>query len=64
MSWGPGFMYYHCPDCGEKFKYALDLIPVLGDDFGVCPFCRVPGVYEKDGARTLDDSDYLEVEED
>ena len=64
MSWGPSFMYYHCPDCGRKFKYALDLIPEAGEAFGLCPACGVPGVYEKDGARTPDDSDYEEVEVD
>ena len=62
MSWGPGFMYYHCPDCNLKFKYAIDLIPEFRDEFGLCPECRVPGVLEKDGARTPDDADYLEVE--
>ena len=62
MTWGVSFMYYHCPQCGMKFKYALDLIPQFGDDFGKCPECDVQGVYEKDGARTLDDFDYTEVE--
>ena len=62
MTWGPGFMYYHCPSCGLKFKYALDLIPEFGDDFGRCPECGTMGTYEKDGARTLDDADYTEVE--
>jgi DNA-directed RNA polymerase subunit RPC12/RpoP len=56
-------MYYHCPDCGKRFKCAVDLIPVLGDRFGRCPDCGGPGVYEKDGARTPDDADYQEVEE-
>lgn len=62
MSWGPSFMYYHCPICGKKFKYALDLLSELGGDFGMCPACSVEGIYEKDGARTLDDNDYEEVE--
>ena len=62
MTWGSGFMYYHCPKCGRKFKYAIDLIPEFGDDFGHCPVCDEPGIYEKDGARTLDDADYEEVE--
>ena len=52
MTWGPMFMYYHCPKCGLKFEYAVDLIPEFG----------VMGVYEKDGARQPDDADYLEVE--
>ena len=63
MSWGPNFMYYHCPDCGKKFKYAQDYIPVFGDAFGRCPDCGAMGVFEKDGARTVDDLDYYEVEE-
>ncbi len=62
MTWGPGFMYYHCPKCGLKFKYALDLMVEFGDDFGKCPECGTEGVYEKDGARTVDDLDYVEVE--
>ncbi len=64
MSWGPCFMYYHCRKCGKKFKYATDLIPVFGDRFGLCPYCEGEGVYEKDGARTPDDGDYPEVEDD
>ena len=63
MSWGPSFMYYHCPKCARKFKYALDMIPVYGNEFGYCPDCGVMGVYEKDGARTPDDADYFEVED-
>lgn len=55
-------MYYRCPNCKQKYKYAVDLISYFGDDFGRCPFCKNKGTYEKDGARTLDDSDYMEVE--
>lgn len=62
MSWGPCMMYYHCPQCGKKFSYATDLMVQFGGDFGKCPDCHVDGVYEKDGARTLDDKDYTEVE--
>ena len=62
MTWGPSCMYYHCPECGLKFKYALDLMVEFGDEFGNCPDCGAPGVSEKDGARTLDDADYTEVE--
>lgn len=54
-------MYYHCSCCGLKFKYDVDLIPVFGNQFGHCPFCHGAGVFEKDGARTLDDSKYEEV---
>jgi transcription initiation factor IIE alpha subunit len=56
-------MYYHCPECGKKFKYALDMLSVFGADFGRCPECGAEGVFEKDGARTPDDGDYFEVEE-
>lgn len=62
MSWGPCFLYYRCPQCGKKFKYATDLIPEFGDDFGKCPACGTMGILEKEGARTPDDLDYTEVE--
>jgi transcription initiation factor IIE alpha subunit len=55
-------MYYHCPQCGKKFSYALDMLPEFGADFGTCPDCHVEGVYEKEGARTQDDQEYFEVE--
>lgn len=63
MSWGPCFFYYHCSACDRKFKYAADLIPVVGERFGRCPLCEGEGVFEKDGARTPDDREYEEVEE-
>lgn len=56
-------MYYHCPQCGRKFKYAVDMIPVFQDTFGFCTVCNKAGVFEKDGARTPDDMDYIEVDE-
>ena len=62
MSWVPCFMYYHCPDCGRRFKYAVDLIPEVGDRFGCCPVCGSAGIFEKDGARTPDDLEYEEVD--
>ena len=62
MSWGPCFLYYRCPQCGKKFKYATDLIPEFGADFGKCPACGTMGILEKKGARTTDDLDYTEVE--
>ena len=62
MSWGPCFMYYICPQCGKKFKYATYLIPEFGEEFGKCPACGAMGAFEKEGARTLDDLDYEEVE--
>lgn len=63
MSWGPCFLYYHCPDCGKRFKCATDMIPVLQDAFGRCPCCGAEGVFETDGARKIDDLLYEEVEE-
>ena len=63
MSWGVNLMYYHCPNCGKKFKYAEDLILYFGDEFGHCPVCGTMGQFEKNGARTLDDFDYEEIED-
>ena len=31
MTWGPQMMYYHCPKCGMKFEYALDMMVEFGD---------------------------------
>ena len=62
MSWGVGLMYYHCPRCGRKFKYALDLMVEFGEDFGKCPTCGCMGIYEYDGPRRKEDNDYFEVE--
>ena len=62
MSWGPCFLYYHCPTCGKKFKSATDMIPAFGPQFGECPDCGTPGALEKEGARTTDDLTYDEVE--
>lgn len=63
MSWGPCFMYYHCGDCGKKFKYAVDMIPVFGEQFGFCPDCNKEGVFEQDGARIPNDAEYIEIED-
>lgn len=62
MTWGPCMMYYHCDKCGLKFSYATDVMAEFGEDFGKCPRCKAEGVFEEDGARKLDDADYLEVE--
>ncbi len=63
MTWGPCFMYYHCPQCGKKFKYDVSMIPDFGDDFGKCPDCKVDGKYEFDGARVPNDCEYPEIDE-
>lgn len=55
-------MYYNCPVCGKKFKYALDLMSEFGEEFGKCPVCGTMGTYEYDGPRRKDDKDYFEVE--
>lgn len=62
MTWGPCFMYYHCPECGKRFKYAVDMIPEFGQNFGRCPACGTEGIFEKDGARIPADAMYEEVE--
>ena len=62
MSWGALYFYYKCPECGKLFKYAIDLIPEFGDDFGKCPDCHVMGTFINEGARTKDDLLYEEVE--
>jgi len=63
MSWGVGFFYYKCPECGCLFKYAQDLMIEFGEDFGKCPNCGCMGTYVKDGPRGTDDADYFEVED-
>lgn len=63
MTWGLSLMYYHCPVCGMKYKYPLDMLTEFGNSFGLCPRCAVMGEYEYDGPRRRDDADYYEVEE-
>ena len=66
MTWGALYMYYHCPKCGMKFEYALDVMTEFGDEFGFCPECRrgstVCTLDRRKGARQKDDNDYFEVE--
>lgn len=62
MTWGALYFYYKCPNCGKRFKYAIDLMSEFGDDFGKCPKCETAGTYIKEGARTPDDLEYEEVE--
>ena len=63
MSWGPCFMYYHCPDCGKKFKSELGLLAELGERFGQCPDCGAEGCFEMQSARIPNDSEYEEIDE-
>lgn len=63
MTWGPLFMYYHCPDCGKKFKYELDMIGRLADRFGRCPECGAEGIFVKESPRRAGDEAYEEIDE-
>ncbi len=63
MSWGSCFFYYHCAQCGKRFKYAVEDIALFGEVFGRCPRCGIDGRYEQDGARIPLDLQYEEVEE-
>lgn len=62
MTWGAFYLYYHCPECGLKYEYALDLLTEFSNTFGFCPKCGIMGIYEKEGLRQIDDAMYLEVE--
>ena len=62
MSWGALYFYYRCPKCGKLFKYSIDLIGEYGDAFGSCPNCQSKGTFVKEGAITLDDLEYEDVE--
>ena len=63
MSWGSCYFYYSCPACGKRYKYSIDLIPVLGESFGKCPVCGIFPTPEKEGAVTSDDLMYEEIED-
>ena len=63
MSSGPCYIYYTCPDCGKRFKYSIDMIPVFGEDFGRCPSCHRVCTLEREGAVTTDDLRYEEVQD-
>lgn len=62
MSWGALYFYYECERCGKKYKYAIDMISEYKEEFGKCPECGNKGKLVKEGARTLDDLEYEEVE--
>ncbi|MGN0658337.1 MAG: hypothetical protein ACI4LA_01900 [Emergencia sp.] len=62
MTWGAFYMYYQCPQCGRKFRYALDLLNEMGDQFGRCPDCGAEGTFIKEGPVSRDSMDYVEVE--
>ncbi|MCF0142050.1 MAG: excinuclease ATPase subunit [Parasporobacterium sp.] len=62
MTWGSQFMYYICPDCGKKFRYAIELIPEFGDEFGCCPVCGKMGELVGEGPIMAQYQDHEEVE--
>lgn len=62
MTWGAFYMYYQCPDCGKKFRYALDLLNEMGDRYGRCPVCGTEGTFIKEGPVSRDSTEYEEVE--
>ncbi len=63
MSWGNQYFYYECKKCSKKYKYAIDMIPVFGDDFGKCPECGEMNEFFHEGAIIPEDMQYPEVEE-
>ena len=63
MTWGIYWMFYHCPDCGKKFKSGADMI--TEPTFGRCPVCNAEGVLigeSKEGYPT-DAEDYEDTAE-
>lgn len=62
MTWGAFYMYYQCPDCGKKFRFALDLLNEMGESFGRCPVCSAEGTFIKEGPASRDSLDFEEVE--
>ncbi|MCR5175159.1 MAG: excinuclease ATPase subunit [Oscillospiraceae bacterium] len=63
MSWGPCWMYYRCPDCGQRFKSETGAIAALGDRFGRCPRCGQEGILIGEGPASPDDADYEEIDD-
>lgn len=61
MSYGPYFFYYRCPSCEAGFRYSLELLAPLGDEFGRCPHCGAEGAFVKEGNVSADDAEYPEV---
>lgn len=41
MTWGAYFMFYQCPECGRKYRWALE--DMSDPEFGQCPSCQVMG---------------------
>lgn len=62
MTWGAFYMYYQCPQCAKKFKFAIDLLDEAGERFGKCPDCNVEGTFIKEGPNTEDSLDYEEID--
>ncbi len=62
MTYGALFWYYECPNCKKKFKYGTDLFAQFGDEFGNCPECGTAGTFIKEGAISVDDIEYEDVD--
>ncbi len=62
MTWGALYFYYKCSKCGKLYKYATDLIPEYGEEFGLCPDCHMQGEFITEGARIPEDLQYEEVD--
>lgn len=41
MTWGSYWMFFNCPKCGKKYRWALEELP--DPLFGKCPDCRIDG---------------------
>ncbi len=62
MSWGALYFYYKCPVCSKLLNMQLILSQNMERILEKCPTCENEGVYIKEGARTLDDLLYEEIE--
>ena len=63
MSWGAFWMFYRCPVCRKKFKYATDIIEQ--QNFGTCPICGSQGILvaESGASYPADANDYEDMAE-
>ena len=42
MTWGAYYMFYECPECGRKYRWALE--DMSDQTFGECPDCHMMGI--------------------
>ena len=62
MTWGAFYMYYQCPNCGKKMKFAQDVMIELGEKFGQCPNCEIDATFVKEGPLALDGNEWEEID--